>query len=177
MEERRCPATEPGRLRAKDRKAEDMSLHYDFALACDLKPDIPKQVSATLTYITRVDEYDPGDLPHSDVFHDRYWRYLFRVETTDFPGVVRRVFQKAFRYSYQGRDVFRDTLDVRTYIVDDAIGKYIAFAEWLAPYSESEGFVGYFRSDISDDPVLIYFGGGSVDFVDAVGFSEGKRRN
>ncbi len=143
-----------------------MSLHYDFALACDLKPDAGAPVLAALTYITRpsADDAVPcPDLPDSDTFT---WRDLFRVEDTRMPGALRRFFGEAYRYTRHDQDVARYTLDVRTFVIDDMLGEYLAFADWLAPYSASAGFVGYFREELTAHPVLLYFEDGAVDYLD-----------
>jgi hypothetical protein len=143
-----------------------MSLHYDFALACDLKPSVGVPVLAALTYIARPDADDPvpcPDLPDCDTFT---WRDLFRAEDTGMPGALHRVFREAYRYTRSGRDVYRHTLDVRTFVKDDALGEYLAFADWLAPYSASAGCVGYFREEAAPHPVLIYFEDGAVDYLD-----------
>src|SRR5690348_11097180 len=107
-----------------------MSSHYDFALACDLKPDIPPQVRAALAYVTRPNtrDWEEGTgLPASDTFT---WSDLFRVEVTSVPGALRRFFRPVYRYTQHDVDVYRDTLDVRTFVVDDVFCEYLAFAEW-----------------------------------------------
>jgi hypothetical protein len=142
-----------------------MSLHYDFALACDLKPDVGAPVLAALTYITRPSAQDRipcPDLPGSDTFT---WRDLFCVEDTTMPGSLRRFFGEAYRYTQHDQDVLRYTLDVRTFVIDDMLGGYLAFADWLAPYSASVGFVGYFREELAAHPMLLYFEAGTVDYL------------
>lgn len=148
-----------------------MSLHYDFALACDLKPDINEPVLMALAYITRPSAHDQvpcPDLPDIGTFT---WRDLFRVEATSMPGSLRRVFGEAYRFTQHGRDVSRYTLDVRTFVIDDALGEYLAFADWLAPYSVSVGCVGYFREEAAPHPVLLYFRDGAVNYLDVANVS------
>ena len=83
-----------------------------------------------------------------------------------FPGEAGSRLRWAYRYTQYGVDQHRHTFSFRQEVPDDTMGDYIALVEWLAPYSETEGWVGYFRSDIGEHPVLLYFKQGRVYMSD-----------
>jgi hypothetical protein len=155
-----------------------MSIHYDFALACDLKPDTPQQVLDTLAYMTRSADYPFHDPPAHPLFGAQDidgeavedWRIMLHERESRFPGEAGSRLRPAYRYTQHGVDQYRYTFSFRQEVLDDAIGEYIALAQWLALYSETEGWVGYFRADLDDggaQPVLLYFKQGRVYMSDS----------
>jgi hypothetical protein len=61
-------------------------------------------------------------------------------------------------------DVYYYTLSFRRCMHDDVEFDILlwAFLNWLAPYSDTEGFVGYYREMYTLHPTLIYFQKGKV---------------
>jgi hypothetical protein len=53
------------------------------------------------------------------------------------------------------------TLDVHCYVLDDELADYFQLCEWIAPYSETQGFVRYFRNELTDSLLLLYFRAGA----------------
>lgn len=149
-----------------------MSVYFDFALACDLKPDTPQQVLDTLSFMTRTEDYAFDTPPAGALFGGETWRDMLRGSTTYFAGEAGAMFRKALRYVHGGAEVFRYTLSFRSDVLDDDMGEYGALIEWLATYSDSEGFVGYFRAKYADHPTLLYFRHGKVYASEATGVSE-----
>src|SRR5262245_17099578 len=137
-----------------------MSYHYDFALACDLKADTPQQVIDTLAYMARKADY-PYNNPPAHSFFDEgwHWRYMLQMlpEETYSPGNVGSCFRRAYR----AEGVYRYTLGFRCWMLDDTF-YWASFTDWLAPHSETEGCVGYYREEHDWQPTLIYFKSGEV---------------
>jgi hypothetical protein len=158
--------------------------YYDFFLACDLFPDVSAQVLATLRYMTRAEDYEFHDPPEHPLFQYRDtddtddvtddtddtdgphpethepWRNMLRmVERHATPGVSRCVLGT--------RRNLADTHDTPTLSLhyegtEDDLALFSLFAEWIAPYSSTLGWVGYFRSRYDLYPTLLYFREGLV---------------
>lgn len=68
-----------------------MSFHFEFALACDLKPDTPRHVLDTLQYMTRSDEYEyPYEKAPDHLFFEGHdWTDMLQHHGTEprFPGI------------------------------------------------------------------------------------------
>ncbi len=139
-----------------------MSVYYDFALACDLESHTPQQVVDTLSYMTRIDDYEFNDPPDEDLFKGETWKYMLQGTVTGFPGKAGSRFRYVFRYQQGDEDVFQHTLSFRSYVLDDSFYEYLLLAQWLAPYSLTRGYVGFFRTEYDDHPTLLYFKAGKL---------------
>src|SRR5690349_18806779 len=124
-----------------------MSLHFDLFLACDLKPDVPEHVLNAIKGAVGDKDYLPSDNPED------HWQNLLCYEdqyTTLFPGGVHSFFSRVSSPSKPGEERFRYTLSFRVFELDDVVyEEHYQFLVWLAKYSETEGFVGYLREEMS----------------------------
>lgn len=155
-----------------------MSVHYDVALACDLRPETPQHVLDTLAYLAR-GAADPFYAPAADppfAAEDisgqsvDAWRTMLRQQESRFPGEAGCRLRRVYRYTQQGVDQYRHTFSLRQEVLDDDIGAYLALVQWLAPYCETAGWVGYVRSDLDAagaQPVLLYITQGRVYLSDS----------
>ncbi len=142
-----------------------MSLHFDFALACYIKPDTPQQVLDTLQYMTRTEDYNFDQPPRHPFFQDEYWRNMLKalMDSTCFPGQFGGTFRRVHRYTQANVEAYRYMLSFRCYMLEDEFHEnWWPFAQWIAPYSESTGCVGYYREEFDWQPTLIYFRDGKV---------------
>jgi len=149
-----------------------MSLHFDFAIACDLKPDTPQQILDTLSYMTRVEEYAFSSPPSHPFFEGDSWRdiLLAKSEQTYLPGDLISSFRKAYRYEIGNEKHYRYNICFRCFLTDDAFyGTWLLLAEWLLLHSETDGYVGYYREEFSFHPTLIYFHGDAVCIYEMTG--------
>jgi hypothetical protein len=147
-----------------------MSLYFDGFFACDLKPDTPQHIIDTLRYLTRTEDYAFEPLSDHDFFDGDDWRAFLQPDDdwACAPGLVWSDFRQAYRYTQYGEDVYRATISFRRTMHDD-VEFYIlwfAFLDWIAPYSETVGFVGYYRESFSLHPTLVYFNHGNIYKVD-----------
>jgi hypothetical protein len=148
---------------------------YEFALACDLKPNISHAVIDTLKYMTgSQDSTFNSVLEHplftssedggygDDLDYLADWKVIISNTPTngveEQPGIFGSVFQD-------------HKLNVRRYIGDDEFfNAFPLLVDWLVSICESTGFVGYyyyiadqdFNKRIFSEPVLIYFLDGKV---------------
>jgi len=143
-----------------------MSLYFDGFFACDLKADIPQQVIDTLLYLTRKADYPFTDVPKHEFFQTEEWDDFllppdeFRVA----PGWIGSEFKKMTRALPHDQMETYYTISFRRTMHDD-VEFYIHwwhFLYWIAPYSHTEGYVGYYREEYSLHPVLIYIKNGRV---------------
>jgi hypothetical protein len=141
---------------------------FCFTVACDLREDTPQQVIETLRYMTSNRDYDFNNPPDLPFFKDDDWRTFLVCESEGFifPGEPHASLREAYRYSRSmvegGEDVYLHTLSFRCQAKDDGITSYLTFIEWLAPYSSTTGFVGYWIYEDDEDPILIYFKDGQI---------------
>jgi hypothetical protein len=145
-----------------------MSLHFEVAIACDLRPDVPQQALDTLQYLLRSEEYAFDDPPSHPWFTGDAWRWFLHCrsaqDASDWvacAGEVGGVLRLAYRYGADGPPT-RHTLSIRCYMHDDQFADGVGFLEWLAGLSDTIGLVGYFREKYALHPTLLYFKGGRV---------------
>ena len=143
-----------------------MSLYFDGAIFCDLRIDAPQQVIDTLHYMTRTEDYVFDSPPQHEFFNSEGWQSFLQIHPnySCAPGLVYSEFRKAYRYTQNKVDVSYYTLSFRRCMHDD-VEFYIlwwAFLDWLARYTNTEGFGGYYREEFTLHPPLIYFKEGKV---------------
>jgi len=98
------------------------------------------------------------------------WQNIFqsKPEATHCPGDLYKTFRSAHRFTRQNVKHFRHTLGFRCYMLDDQFyDLFYPLVSWLAPQSETKGFVGYYREELEWCPTLIFFKGGEVYFHEA----------
>jgi hypothetical protein len=136
-----------------------MAAWEELVLACDLKPDVPEQVINILKYLIGEDSAAPSEpipVPEHQFFSsdDHWWMFLLQ-HTYYFPGEPLSKFaldKNSKQYKFTTRSMIK-------------AGQFqvMNFVHWLAPYSETKGFVGYTRCDeIPDWLHIIYFEEGSA---------------
>lgn len=161
-----------------------MSLYFDGFFACDLKLDVSQQVIDTLNYMTRDDEYEFTNIPQHDFFKTEGWDNFLRPEKlavgevwTCAPGLIAREFKRKTRPGPYNSRVEYYTLSFRRTMHDD-MEFYIQwwqFLFWIASYSDTTGFVGYYRESADLHPDLIYFKDGAVFLSRVKSVPEGMR--
>lgn len=143
-----------------------MSTYNDCFFACALKPDTPQSVIDVLSYMTRETDYEFTDPPDAHFFRNEPdWRDFLR-ELFDFrvaPGLlVSRLERKTQEYLNRPPVDFYEISFRRTVHDDVEYPMWFEFLHWIAPYSDTEGFVGYYRADYELNPTLVYFKDGDV---------------
>ena len=156
--------------------------HFDGFSACDLKPDVPQQVIDSLKYLTRDEEYEFTDIPDHRFFETVGWNDFLRPEATAVgevwtcaPGLTAREFRKKTRFGPNNTTSEYYTLSFRRTMHDDVQFNihWWDFLDWIAPYSDTTGYVGYYREKYSLHPDLIYFKNGRLFWVSVEGIPQG----
>ena len=159
-----------------------MGLYYEIWVSCFLKSNMPEQAVETLKYMTRDEDYEFDSPPNHWFFEmaDADWKNILRNCRDDgddywsFPGPGYLIFRKEPRYGQGDRLVEAYVFNLRCFGKGSHLGiLYIrhGFLPWLAQYSESDTFVGYWREEFTRDPTLIYFLDGKA-YSREVGASE-----
>jgi hypothetical protein len=156
-----------------------MSAHYDFLLICDLKSDTPKQVIEGLRFMMNP-EYEMKSPPTDEHFLREIWKGLLEINNewvNRIPGDGFVSLRLVPDYDAENADKLRYTFTFRNQIHGDGLSEYVNIAEWLRQYSETRGYVGYFRSQYSEYPYLMYFWNDKVDIVDTNPGHRNKTQN
>ena len=143
-----------------------MSLNYDFAIACDLRADLPVPALAALRYLARAlpDAPDDADL---DV------AILARLRPDGATAYAPGEFGCTMREVARPAESSGWTFGLRRFLHDDAFHEvWWAFALWLAALSATEGLVGYYREELDVQPTLLYFRAGHLYLHEVTGTPE-----
>ncbi|MBZ0287586.1 MAG: hypothetical protein K8I30_08220 [Anaerolineae bacterium] len=155
-----------------------MSTHFDLFFAFDLKSEKFDQIAAPLNYLLgKVDviENPPLDSFFADdkkasFFVTEEWKGLLVLshnQMSDFPGEGIVSLFSGYRYNLPQYEMdLRHTLTFRDEILLDDLHLYYFFLDWIAPYSETSGFIGYIRSQYDFYPSLLLFKHGRLAFQD-----------
>lgn len=147
-----------------------MSTRCEIYFTFDLKPDVPEDVLEAIRSMMDKN-YKVTSTPAAE-FTDNYWQGLLDISPTEmlaFPGSSFSTLAHAYRYTQMpnqgGQDVYRNTITFRAEIHGDAFGEdYVHLLMWIAQYTETQGFIGYFRYDHSPShPTLLFFKNGKLD--------------
>src|SRR5215813_2287357 len=134
---------------------------FCVSLACDLNEDTPQQVVDILRHMVGLASVELVNLPRHRFFENEYWDTLLRVTGLPwFPGEGAATLRRVGRYyrplSEGGAEVSFYTFSVRCEDSDDGLTAYIEFFDWLAQYSRTQGFVGYWQYEYTEHPTLVY---------------------
>ncbi|MBX3066612.1 MAG: hypothetical protein KF726_26770 [Anaerolineae bacterium] len=155
-----------------------MAPWFELMLAINLKEDIPQNVIAILKVLaappmsdalnsTPPSNYESIKTPKHHFFLEYGWEWFtfLRTDTYYFPGdsFGKLTYDEQKFYKFTARAMVRSH------------GSLLAsFLHWIAPYSQTQGFVGYTRCDESSYISLIYFENGVVHYKDGDFFGSPK---
>lgn len=135
-----------------------MGMYTELVLACTLKKDTPQEVLNLLRFMCGGERAAPKpadeNLPAHPLFRAERWQYVLRSASYYFPGEPYASLRAA---DATGLAYLTVRSNLKNY---DFEIEY--FLHWLAPYSESAGFVGYSRYEESLQPRLIFFADGKA---------------
>jgi hypothetical protein len=142
-----------------------MGYYQELVLTCNLKEDCPQPVIEILNYIFQTekpitDNENIPEVPDHEFFriNDDEWKWFCVDDTYYLPG------EPFAKLTHDQFGFYKLTLRTMSKYGDELVA---AFLDWLVPYSRSEGFVGYTRSDEEPQIDLIYFEEGAV-FYDEI---------
>lgn len=133
-----------------------MGMYTELVMACKLKKNAPEDVVETLKYMVGDSEYLAA-IPTHDLFKTDRWKSMLRCDSYYFDGDTN----STFRYDDIGKSyVLTIRCNLKNYC--DEIEEFL---NWIIPYSNTNGFVGYSRYEESETPTLIYFNEGKVELT------------
>ena len=151
-----------------------MSLHFDLAITCDLREDAPPDCVALIQWLfTKPTE--PLNQLQGHCFDDEgrnfheWFKYPFLAPFPEDEAIS--IFQRRYRYTTSAisgsRDVYRYALQYSArHILDDGFYEdHLNFVAWLATIAE-EGFIGYYKEELSNHPKLLYVKDRQLDIRD-----------
>jgi hypothetical protein len=136
-----------------------MGFYQELVLTCNLKEDCPQQVIDILNYMLQTEKSSTHDTDNPNA-PDHYffeinndeWKW-FLNDTYYFPG------EPFAKLTHVQSGFYQLTLRTMIKYGDEMVA---AFLHWLVPYSYTEGFVGYTRTDETPEIDLIYFEEGTA---------------
>jgi hypothetical protein len=134
-----------------------MGWSTEFVIAFKLKHDTPQQVIDTLKYMTlRNKDYDFPNHPDHNLFETYYWRIMLIGNYGSVPSST------SFTYVENVAGLGGMPLPFEAYFLNvrsvflNYNTEIERFLHWIAPYSETQGFVGHILPKGLADPILIY---------------------
>jgi hypothetical protein len=133
----------------------------ELVLACELNGNVPLEVINVINYLIAPaldevkKELKPIPVPDHRFFHDPGWQGFLHGSTANFQGEsLSSLFQDEITNSFE--------FTTRT-LLRRGSDRIAAFLQWIAPYSATQGFVGYTRCDETELSIdLIFFEAGDV---------------
>ena len=131
-----------------------MGMYTEMVMAIQLKAETPKDVIETLRYMMGETERLEATPDHK-LFDAEEWRRMLMPGNYYFDGEVRST------VTYD--DPFRKPRLTIRCNAKNGFNELGYFLDWIAPYSDTDGFVGYTMYEGDYKPILIYFRDGKVD--------------
>lgn len=127
-----------------------MGMYTEIVLGVALKRDTPKEVIDILNYMI---DHEIGDvisnLPSHPLFKTYGWYRMLISDYCIFGGCSNSILKEP-RHSFDNWH-----LSIRSNL-KNYDSEIELFLNWLNPYMETVGFIGYMRHEEFDDPWLIY---------------------
>lgn len=124
-----------------------MGMYTELNIGVALKPDTPKEIIDILEYMLGNTDIKPS-VPDHPFFNTMRWSMLFVCDSYYFDGFTDSAMQ------FDDIDEMYH-LNVRSNLknYDDEIDKFLNF---IQPYLDTKGFLGYRRYEEDETPTLIY---------------------
>lgn len=125
-----------------------MGMYTELNLGVALKEDVPSNVIDILKYMLSDSETEPAELPDHPLFKATRWNFMLVSDSYYFDGQT----DSSLTYDDISNQYY---LNVRCNLknYDHEIGKFMDF---IQPYLDTLGFLGYTRYEEFNDPTLIY---------------------
>jgi hypothetical protein len=138
-----------------------MGMRYDFELAANLREDVPDNIIRILTFLLLPGEVAPDDEPDHPFFSYAWRQHPFSKWATScdpHTGDAVCSFRRVYRYTKCGIDHHQFTVHLRFADKAETVFEIgLAFAMWLALWSDQDEFVGYLKMESKPHPTLLYY--------------------
>lgn len=123
-----------------------MGMYTELVCAFELKKDTPKEIVDILKYMVDEGE-EPVENPNHPLFETDRWHFMLTSNSYYFDGDTTSTVRK----DHIAETIVTIRCNLKNY--DDEIEKFI---DWIKPYSNTRGFIGYKRYEQDEHPELIY---------------------
>ena len=125
-----------------------MGMYTELNIGVKLYSNTPENILDILRYMVGDINIEPDDKPNHPLFETDRWRMLFMSDSYYFDGITNSVLD------YDGiTEAYYLTVRSNFKNYDDEINKFLDF---IRPYLDTKGFLGYYRYEEDEYPVLIY---------------------
>jgi hypothetical protein len=129
-----------------------MSQHYEFQLSFDVRPDAPESFLTELQWHLGL---GPRSAEESGL--DRNQPVLAGDDEYLAGGGYAFVGRRVI-YEIDGREIYRDTVFVRRYLLDDDLYDLMTpLLTWVAQYCDTQGWIGFAREEFDLQPWLFFY--------------------
>ena len=136
-----------------------MGMYTELVLGLELRYD--PDVIDILNYMLHEGPEPKINVTSHPLFQTDRWRFMLTCDSYYFDGQTdSKLFSEQ---TYVGPFDKTYYLNVRCNL-KNYCSEIEKFLDWLAPYIETDGFVGYFRYEEFDDPTLIYNDRGTIRY-------------
>lgn len=143
-----------------------MGMYTELIMATRIQNN--QDVIPVIEYMIGESDIKPN-LPEHPLFKTRRWEYMLRCDSAYFSGTTH----SELECNNLGSSVKLYYLTIRTNLknYDNEIDHFL---NWLSPYMETDGFLGYTRYEEDDLPTLIFNDNGNIRYEQAVtkGYSD-----
>lgn len=132
-----------------------MGMYTEFVLGVALAEDTPKEIVMALAYMCgeKVEHYVP---PNHDLFDTECWRTMLLTDSFYFDGITNSFFK---RDEDTGEYYLTVRCNFKNY--DNEVNHFMDF---IRPYLNTKGFLGYYRYEEYEDPTFIYNISGKIKY-------------
>ncbi len=124
-----------------------MGMYTELVCAFDLREDVPQNVIDILQYMVSSEKPRNFQIPDHLLFDTTRWNIMLQCDSFYFPGET---------YSRIGFDKISGwwmTIRCNLKNYDREIQKFI---DWIQPYMNTHGFIGYMRYETEEGPTLLF---------------------
>lgn len=127
-------------------------MYTELVLGVDLFRNTPEEVIDILEYMIEGNLTDVrSGISNHPLFKTNKWRSMLRCYSIYFGGdTISKLVKPSYSF-----DMYH--LSVRSNI-ENYESEIELFLNWLNPYIDTNGFIGYMKDETFDDPYLIYHG-------------------
>ena len=129
-----------------------MGMYTEINVCFDLCQDVPKEIVDILHCLIDGDD-EPSVLPQHDFFKCDRWNIVACCDSGYFGGSSN----SKIISNTSGTWLVNIRANLKNY--DSEIEKFL---DWLTPYVETHGFIGYTRYEECENPKLVYIENGKV---------------
>lgn len=130
-----------------------MGAYTELVMACTFN-NLKENETQILMYMCGKTEVEPKIELEAPLFICSRWANMLNSDSYYFDGDTHSEFR---RDNISKEHILTVRCNLKNY--DSEIKKFL---DWVAPKSNSNGFVGYYRHEESESPTLIYFENGKV---------------